>query len=184
MKAYETGAMWKLYLTGNEGIAIRTTFGELKYAFDYEHPGWPYMGGNFSERKVHLFAGEVQYIDWENPDKNTHTLKQAMFKGESFDYECELRIVAQLHPIPGFPPYELGEEGRYVEDTTLQLSPNVLKQINELNGIYLPILRDQLIKDIYIAPTAPRWFRDLVASTCNRYGLTVNLHWTGKPPRY
>lgn len=184
MKEDETRAMWKWFLTGSEGIAVRTTFGELKQCFDYDHSSWHYMGGNFSDRKVHLIGGAVQYIDWEYPPENTHTLQQAMFKDKSFEHERELRIVARLHAIPGSLPFDLDEEGKWVEDTTFELSPSVLKQINELNGIYLPILRDQLIKDVYIAPTAPHWFAELVESICIRYGLTIKPHWNAKLPRY
>lgn len=78
----EPAAMWKLYLKSNEGIAIRSTFNQLKDCFKNEN------------REIHI--GKVKYIDYEKdwlPEGNV--LYPFVHKRKSFEHEQELRAVIQ-----------------------------------------------------------------------------------------
>ena len=166
---YEFAAMWKLYLTGNEGIAIQTTFGKLKDSFQNENLEWPTWADDFQNKKVPLIAGEVEYIDWDHPPENmTPALKQYIYKGRSFEHEHELRIIAQLYANLGVPPFVHDKEGNIVQDETLVLNPNVLNQVEELGGIYLPVNVKLLIETC----TAPRKL-DTKSVRCCEKGTSV-----------
>lgn len=87
---FESAAMWKLYLSSNEGIAIQTTYGRLINSFV----------GKADER-VHIFAGKVRYLDYDEevfPERTT--LVPFLHKRMSFEHERELRAIIQS-PFPG-----------------------------------------------------------------------------------
>lgn len=80
MNNFESAAMWKLYLSSNEGIAIQTNINKL-------------ISSLRSEDK-RIYIGEVNYIDYENqylPEDNL--LNLLLYKRKSFDYERELRCI-------------------------------------------------------------------------------------------
>ncbi len=82
LSEHESAAMWKLYLKSNDGIAIRSTFGQLKRCF--------------SDENRNIYIGRVKYIDYENdwmPEGNA--LYPFVHKRRSFEHEQELRAVIQ-----------------------------------------------------------------------------------------
>lgn len=80
MNDYESAAMWPLYVQGNEGVAIRSTVGRLKRAFDATPES--------------VIIGAVKYID-----HSTDTIPRGNFlhaflhKRKSFEHERELRAL-------------------------------------------------------------------------------------------
>lgn len=76
----ESAAMWELYLKSGEGIAIRTTFGRFKEAFN--------------ETEIVVNGGLVEYVDFEThkPDR-VNVVLWAMLKRISFEHEKEFRTV-------------------------------------------------------------------------------------------
>lgn len=79
----ESAAMWRLYLSSNEGIAIRTTAELLHKSLRLN-------------RKVdkELFIAEVEYVDHTNESLAlVNFLKWATFKRESFAHEREVRLL-------------------------------------------------------------------------------------------
>lgn len=78
MNEYESAAMWKLYVTTNEGIAIKSTFNRLKNVLE--------------ETRLNILLGTVKYIDYDKetiPEDNSRYL----YKRKSFTHEQELRAV-------------------------------------------------------------------------------------------
>lgn len=180
MQEHESMAMWKLYLTGNEGIAIRTNFAKLIKSFQFDHSSWPCYVEEQGGSKSPLIPAKVEYIDWNEPPNNTNTLKQHIYKGIPFEHEHELRILVQLHGVVNMPAFLLGER-----DETFGLRPEVLQQVNEYGGVYLPIDPWLLIENIYIVPTASKWFAELVKDICKRYGLDGHkIVWSNQRPLY
>ena len=49
------------------------------------------------------------------------------------------------------------------------------KFIND-RGLYVPVDLSTLIEQVYIAPTAPSWIGELVASTIKRFGYALPVH--------
>ena len=85
LNEYESAAMWKLYLQSNEGIAIQSTFNQLK--------------GCLRDENHDTFIGKVKYIDFDKdwmPEGNT--FYPFVHKRKSFEHEQELRAVIQKVP--------------------------------------------------------------------------------------
>jgi hypothetical protein len=94
-----------------------------------------------------VFVGEVRYIDYE---KDLIYVAQVfhpfIHKRKFFAYERELRAVIWKPPD---------------YDDELPIEGGIWKQV-ELS---------QLIENVYVAPTSPAWFRDLVEKMVERYSL-------------
>jgi hypothetical protein len=93
--------------------------------------------------------GKVKYIDYsvDSMPLDNH-FRPALHKRKSFEYEKELRAVVF----------------RYEHDTN-----------RDENGAYLEVDLDILIEKIYVAPTTPTWFHELVQSIAKKYGLKVKV---------
>lgn len=79
----ESAAMWRLYLSANEGIAIKTTAQRLHDSIQLNHKG-----------ENELFLAEVQYIDHEDDSLDLENfIKWATFKRKSFEHEREVRLL-------------------------------------------------------------------------------------------
>lgn len=79
----ESAAMWRLYLSSNEGIAIKTTAQRLQESLQLSPP----------EDKA-LFIAEVEYIDHDDEALFLENfLKWATFKRKSFEHEREVRLM-------------------------------------------------------------------------------------------
>jgi hypothetical protein len=104
----------------------------------------------YAEQRVYI--GKIKYINYDTewlPEGNT--FYPFLYKRESFKHECELRAVIQTLPIvDGAIDYR-------------QPSPAL--------GAYVPVDVNLLVERVYVSPTAPAWFRELVGSVVTRYGL-------------
>lgn len=76
---YESAAMWKLYLSHSEGIAIRSTVGRLIDSFQ-----------NIPQR---ILMGMINYVDYEKHPVPNNVYCRAILKRKSFEHERELRAV-------------------------------------------------------------------------------------------
>ena len=137
---HESSAMWKLYLSAGEGVAIRTTFGRVVDSFA-DFPGV-------------VYAGRVQYIDYaHDPMPFNNLLAPAVYKRKSFEHEHEVRLAwVSPHGDNGYDGPPVGEAGF------------------NLSGFGLPVNTDALIEQVFVAPTAPRWLVDLVGRVSRTYG--------------
>ena len=138
---YESAAMWSLYLSNNEGIAVQSTFKKL--------------ADSFHNAKETIYIGKVNYIDYETatiPDDNVFW--PFVHKRKSFENENELRVVLQKIP-----------SGQAIEWPSEPLIP----------GLYIPSDLEILIEEIYISPTAPSWFKDVVKVTTEKFQLNKNI---------
>lgn len=104
-----------------------------------------------------VFLGSVQYIDYETewlPEGNT--LYPFTHKRRSFEHEREARAVVQNLPIEG--------------------DAIAVGRSNTETGLYFTVDPAQLIEAVYVAPTAPRWFGELVERLSGRYGQSYPVH--------
>ena len=58
MNEVESAAMWKLYLNSNEGVAIQTTYSNLKAIFQ--------------SKRTMFYMGRVNYIDYKKEEIPSH----------------------------------------------------------------------------------------------------------------
>jgi hypothetical protein len=84
MNEYESAAMWNLYASSEEGIAIQSSFQRLK--------------DSFTDRENDIFIGVVQYIDYDKERILDDPLSSFVHKRKSFSHENELRAVIQKLP--------------------------------------------------------------------------------------
>jgi hypothetical protein len=87
MSEVESDAMWKLYVKGEQGIAIRST----AHRFDTSI-------SDAERNQVHL--GVVRYVDYASdviPEGDT--VMPFMFKRRHFEYEREFRALIQHLPV-------------------------------------------------------------------------------------
>ena len=74
---YESEAMWKLYADWERGLAVRTTFPDMRESFMCEED---------------IFIGSVRYIDYETEEIDlSFQLEPYITKRKSFEYEQEVR---------------------------------------------------------------------------------------------
>jgi len=129
----ESIAMWKLYSELNKGVAIKTTITNFKYAFN--------------KTNENVFAGIVQYIDYENDTyyarRGHKYTSQNLFslyihKRDIFEFEKEYRAVCSDHR-------NIEQDGKYIEV--------------DLNA---------LIQEVVLAPNTSDWMYNLVNVTAGR----------------
>ncbi|MCU5622620.1 hypothetical protein OCA99_23675 [Bacillus cereus] len=145
MNEYESAAMWELYLKSNEGIAIQSNIGRLIESF--------------SHCPQKIFIGEVNYIDFNKELLQASDLLELfMHKRKSFEHEHEIRAIHQL-------PFVMSDTGCI----DAKAEPSVEY------GIGIPCDIRTLIEKVYISPTAPKWFEELVRSMCDKFDLKVDV---------
>jgi hypothetical protein len=148
MNEHESAAMWKLYLSNREGVAIRSSFKRLMDCFKY-----------YSDNRV--LVGVVKYLDYNSEYLSERFPITAFFsKRKSFEHERELRALIFKIPI---------NEEKKMEDNSYEFDFG-LDWCQE--GIYVPVDLDILVEDVFVSPFAPPWFFDLVKSLLHRYGLS------------
>ncbi len=141
----ESEAMWKLYTTGNEGIAIQSTFKRLKHSLPEEED---------DSRRVYI--GKIKYIDYdqEDPEKQS-SLACSFQKRLNFDHERELRAIIHHE--------KLGKNGGPIQDTPKE------------TGLSVKVNLDKLIEKVYVSPMSQKWFHCVVKSVMKKYGLEKEL---------
>ena len=96
-----------------------------------------------------VYIGKVNYIDYSTGEFNEgNTLTPFLHKRVSFEHERELRAIHVAAPTT-FPPLDA------LSDTPL--------------GIKIPVDLSILIWRVYVAPTSPDWYYELVTSLTHRY---------------
>jgi hypothetical protein len=136
--------MWRLYLQGNEGIALQSTFGRLRDSFEKE-----------KEHKIYI--GEVKYIDFENELMSHEGYHYAfLFKRKSFEHERELRAIIQSIP----------RKTRGKDKGNFNFDKPLCQE-----GISVKVDLNLLIDKIYLPPTCHEWQIKLMRSIIKRYSF-------------
>jgi hypothetical protein len=140
LSEYESIAMWKLYSESNKGIAIKTSVSNFKNSFD-----------NTTES---IFAGKIQYIDFEKDTYYSHGKHQYysgnlmtphIHKRNIFKYEKEYRaIYSAANPQ--------GEKG-------FNINVDLTK----------------LIEEVILAPFFPEWLFNFIKKITNNYLPNVQI---------
>lgn len=132
---HESFAMWQIFTKNNEGLAIQSTIGRMQEALK-------------PETRYEQHIGAVNYIDYKKeyiPFDNDFF--PFLFKRKSFQYELEVRIVADLTRHNLF--------------------------INE--GVKTDVDINILIEKIYIHPKSENWYKRLVVELMQRLGFDIPI---------
>jgi hypothetical protein len=157
--------MWMQYAGGGHGIAITSSYNNIIEAL--------------ADTKEKFFLGMVKYLDWHNePVDNTFVLPFS--KRRSFNYERELRLAY----------WDLAVQGK-INDLCQKLAAHMIDHLyrritTPINwgmiedevanvkyapGFYIPVKLDKLITEVYVAPTSPNWFLEVVEEVCNKFDV-------------
>ncbi len=154
LSEYESSAMWKLYLKCDEGVAIQSTYENLRDCFDSPN------------QKIDLAVGPIKYIDYGKYKlPNDNILMPAFYKWICHEYEKELRASFQKLPIKNGYLYNPDLNNPARDDAENEIDYG--KEVED--GIEIPVKLNKLIESIYISPYAPIWFEDVVRSLCTKY---------------
>lgn len=94
--------------------------------------------------KSPISYGQVQYIDYVKDMASNNTFESLFYKRSSFSHENEFRLIHfENIESPSFNEY----------------------------GVPIECNLNELIEEIYIAPTAPQWFVETVASVVEKYDI-------------
>ncbi len=151
MSNNDSVAMWKLYSNTTEGVAIQTTYRNLREAFN--------------KCKFTVWIGMVKYIDYTKGAMSTgNSNHRFVCKRTAFDYEKELRAVIRRYPI---------------SEKELNAGQVTLEELAEAS-IYpkfmeIPVNLETLVQKVYVSPDAKPWFLKLVLAVSERYGLKKEI---------
>jgi len=143
----ESVAMWKLYTSGNDGIAIQTTVGRLKACL--------------SNEPRDIFIAEVQYCDYDAlhtlESMEADTLTPLITKRRSYRHECEVRVILDRRPADD-PNVELG----------------MILGIGH-KGEPLHVDVSALIERIVVAERFPDWTIESLQAEASAKGVSVTI---------
>ncbi len=156
MNDLESAAMWSLYATSNQAIAIQSTFHRLKNCLS------PYIKPPQGEP----ILGMVYYIDYDQDEvrKNTY-LSEYFYKRRSYSHEHELRAIIQELPLKN----NMSRVNQIIgpDDHDYDKAP--------ANGKSFSVNLEELIEQVYVAPTSPDWFFELTKKIMNKFGFNKSV---------
>lgn len=157
---HESAAMWKLYMSSYEGIAIQSSFKNLKDCFRTPH-GDP------------IYIGKVKYIDYSSEAfGGENYLRAVMHKRTSFAHEQELRAISLLEPIILNPNETIASLEELKNHPEHEL-PEYVQQLLRYGGVYFPVDLETLIERVHVSPNSPQWYVELVQSIVEKYDLDI-----------
>ena len=139
---HESALMWEAY-AGAEGVAVRTTFRDLRESIH-------------SDTELPVTFGQVEYVNYLQREVPRFGWAPLFHKRMEYRGEEEVRAL-----LPG-PPW-----GDSVTDPTgpdIRLDPDVMEQ----RGRYVPVDLDILVKDVVVSPHSAPWFAEVVKSVVRR----------------
>jgi hypothetical protein len=145
MSEYESAAMWKMYARTEEAICIRSTFSKLS---------------SLLPEKANV--GCVKYIDYSNTTIDyQNLLSPYIHKRISFEHEREVRALI------------IGNNGYKAWSVEKGLLPKSEMPIPLEGGIWQNVNLEKLIDKVYVAPTAPNWFKETVEQTIQKFDFKL-----------
>ena len=145
MKESQSAALWKMYVEGDNGVAIKSTVDQLGEAINWFSD---------SEFDQDIEFGKVEYhVTGEEPRGRYAPI---FTKRDIFDFEQEYRVVLTSY-----------ESLNDVEIDGVKIIDGV--------GIGVNIDLDHLIDDVYISPSAGGYLRDVVERLQSDYGPDYSI---------
>ena len=103
-----------------------------------------------------LYISRVRYVDYSTFFmREGDMLAPFIHKRKSFEHEREVRAIVQQLPSSG---------------GTIDWSIKPPEK-----GIYISLDLNAIIETVYVSPTSPKWFKELVQSIMNTYGYNISV---------
>jgi hypothetical protein len=148
---YESSAMWNIYSSQNEGIAIVSSESRIAAAM--------------SEQSKRIFGGRVSYGDYADENfvlNEWSAFPPILHKRVSFAYEDEYRLVYWDTSVT------------HVQGSGVELVERDLEEIKEQvasPGHYVACDLNKLIDKVMVSPLAVDWFFEVVREVSESVGL-------------
>lgn len=163
MNDHESAAMWELYGSRNQSIAVQSSYRTLRQLLPIKQlpSGQPDEG--------HVDIGIVQYLDYEtDPMPQIYSFDPFLRKRKSYAHEKEVRLFYQA-------PTQAGSYEKQPNGNGYVFKPADGIVIENPPGKEFKVDLNRLIHKIYISPDSPSWFHDLIESLFERYGVTKKV---------
>ena len=173
----ESMAMWEKYQMRNSGIAIKTTMENLKKSL-LDEPDVFIGQIKYSPVETYEIRYMFDYVSGyvhvkDSSDTNTPFYFPYFFKRKAFEYEQEVRLIIDSHPLVN--DYFNKHVGDIPIETLLQIGfPDICE-----TGIPLTIDVETLIGetgDIIISPYTEDWVTEAVGSVVRQYGFDFKVN--------
>jgi len=167
LNEHESFAFWKIYSSEDYGIAIQTTFENLKKSLVV------------CEDK-NVSCGKIIYLDYSDKSNDiidpSNVYAPYLCKRKCFEYENECRAI--FWDLPHYVDIiEKNEDNKNLKDPICISinSEEKNKMLEKNNGIYIPVDLNSLISNVYCSPDSPKLFVDLVKSIIKKYNFIFNV---------
>lgn len=159
----ENAAMWRVYLSSQEGIAIKSSIKKLKKSF-------------MNNKEDKIYIGDIQYNDYELSNININTEEYLQDIKNIVNREKELSDTEAFNTLYKyyFPlimskrkEFEYGKEIRLLSPIKQSTRDVRIKNDGKLVDTDLEILIDSIV----VSPNATDWFVNLVKDTMKSYNL-------------
>jgi hypothetical protein len=142
----ESDAMWELYTSHKQGIAIKTTWTKLNAAV-----------------KDHGYLTSVKYIDFVNDLANINIPSDVFeYKRKAYIHENEVRAIITKYPRTG------------IKNGVPSNSRPIPGQEIPKGGIPIEVELTNLIDQVVVSPFSSSWFLGVVIGLCEKYGLQAD----------
>lgn len=145
--AFDSDAMWRLYTSHNQGVAIKTSWKKLE-----------------SVVAGHAYLTSVEYIDFLKDQANIIIPSDVFhYKRNAYKHENEVRAI-----ITHYPDMEI------VAGLPRNSEPLVGKEIPE-NGLTIEFFLSDLVEAIIVTPYSSPWFIEVVRDLSEKYLLPSSI---------
>lgn len=171
LNEYESLAMWDMYSRKDEGIAIVSSESNFIDAFSSVHSD--------------IYGGVVKYADYDCPyftidvDNGFNSL---LYKRASYDYEREYRLVFwDTEVTHTYIPTQIiefnsnGERNISLGRASMGRSEEDIENVEPKVSFNAKCDLNKLINEVYVSPSAPSWFFDIVDSLVKKYKVNVSV---------
>lgn len=168
----ENAAMWKVYLSSKDGIAIKSKIKNLKDSF-------------YSNDEDVIFIGDIQYNDYEFNDIQMNyaeyldTVVELANEGNNLsDSDILNKLAKHYYPLilSKRKEFEYGKEIRLISPINQKTKIKRLKNAGKFVNVDLDILIDEIV----ISPSSDLWYVDLVKDVVKSYNLVNKKTYQSK----
>lgn len=165
---HESDAMWRMYAPTGEGVAIRSTVNSIRNCINRSPGQYGDPELQFPISVPIFVLGRIWYIDMHDVQLQSDSpFGRYFLKREAFSHEAEFRVLA---PMP--------------EICTEKGVPATAEP--SMAGLYVKVPLQELVSEVVVSPTAPKWFTRAVAETIQRFGLPApfRVSTLDEPPQF
>lgn len=167
----ESLAMWDIYSRKDEGIAIVSSESNFIDAF--------------SDLNNDIFGGVVKYANYDSHDFTIdidNGFNSILYKRVSYDYEREYRLVFwDIDVTHEYMPMQIVEFGSNCNENvfhgrvSMGRSEEGIEKVEPKLSFNAKCDLNKLINEIYVSPSAPSWFFNIVKEIVKKYEVTVPI---------